>query len=123
MRCFGLKNWGSKGRVNVIGAILDDKLLNISIFNNNIDSDIFLAWIKELTKVIPEKSVLVLDNASFHKREEISLIIKDKDCILEFLPPYSPDLNPIEKKWAQAKKLRQKYLCTPYELFEKYMTN
>ena len=69
MRCFGLKNWGTKGRVNVIGAILDDKLLNISIFNNTIDSDIFLAWIKELIKVIPEKSVLVLDNASFHKRE------------------------------------------------------
>ncbi|WP_417911164.1 transposase, partial [Candidatus Electronema sp. PJ] len=37
---------------------------------------------------------------------------------LEFLPPYSPDLNPIEHKWAQAKVLRKKYRCSVEELFQ-----
>jgi transposase len=38
------------------------------------------------------------------------------------LPPYSPELNPIEKKWAQAKSIRRKNRCDPYQLFEKFMT-
>ena len=38
-------------------------------------------------------------------------------CIVEFLPPYSPDLNPIEKKWAQAKSIRRKFNYTVDELF------
>lgn len=40
-RCFGLKNWNTKGGVNAIGAILDNKFLNISTFKSSIDSDFF----------------------------------------------------------------------------------
>jgi transposase len=36
---------------------------------------------------------------------------------LLYLPPYSPDLNPIEKKWAQAKAIRKQNRCSCYELF------
>ena len=42
--------------------------------------------------------------------------------ILEYLPPYSPDLNPIEPKCSQAKSRRRKYRCDVDTLFEKYMT-
>jgi transposase len=42
-----------------------------------------------------------MDNASFHKRQDIQEAITQAGHILEYLPPYSPDLNPIEKKWAQ----------------------
>ncbi|WP_198139645.1 transposase [Candidatus Orientia mediorientalis] len=41
---------------------------------------------------------------------------------MEYLPPYSPDLNPIEKKWFQAKSRRMKYHCGVDTLFEKYIT-
>ncbi|WP_420797792.1 transposase [Pasteurella atlantica] len=47
-------------------------------------------------------SVLVIDNATFHKRQDMITAIQDKGIILEFLPPYSPDLNPIEKKWGSS---------------------
>lgn len=43
--------------------------------------------------------------------------IEQHNHILEFLPPYSPDLNPIEKKWAQAKSIRRQFNYTPEELF------
>jgi transposase len=43
-----------------------------------------------------------MDNASFHKRQDIQEAITQAGHILAYLPPYSPDLNPIEKKWAQA---------------------
>jgi hypothetical protein len=47
------------------------------------------------------------DNASFHKRADFQHLIEQQGHLLEFLPPYSPDLNPIEHKWAQAKALRR----------------
>ena len=40
---------------------------------------------------------------------------------LEFLPPYSPDLNLIENKWSQAKSIRRKHECSTLELFQKYL--
>ena len=43
-------------------------------------------------------------------------MINDHDCTLEFLPPYSPDLNPIEHKWAHAKAIRKQYHCNVDDL-------
>jgi transposase len=47
-----------------------------------------------------------MDNATFHKNKLLQNEIKEAGHILLYLPPYSPDLNPIEQKWAQAKSLR-----------------
>ena len=45
-------------------------------------------------------SVLVLDNASIHRKDDLRVLIEDGiGGVLEFLPPYSPDYNPIEKSW------------------------
>jgi len=46
-----------------------------------------------------------MDNATFHKSEESQRLIKEAGCRILFLPPYSPDLNPIEIFWANFKKL------------------
>jgi len=84
----------------------------------NINADVFYAWlIEELLPNTLKKSVIVLDNATFHKRNDAKQAIIQNDNILEFLPPYSPDLNPIEKKWAQAKNIRRQFQYSPDELF------
>ena len=44
-----------------------------------------------------------MDNAAFHKSEYTKKLIDNADCQLLFLPPYSPDFNPIEKFWANLK--------------------
>ncbi|WP_420837714.1 transposase [Arsenophonus endosymbiont of Bemisia tabaci] len=44
-RCVGLKNWGAKGRTNVIGALLGTTLFAIGLFDININSDVFYAWV------------------------------------------------------------------------------
>ncbi len=81
--------------------------------------DVFEAWIRqELLPVLPNGNIVVMDNASFHKSEKTQELIEAAGCLLEFLPPYSPDLNPIEHKWAQAKKRRRKLSCTVDELFQ-----
>ena len=108
-RCYGIKDWQAKGRTNVVGALLGSSLLCVCLFNTNINSEIFYQWtIKELIPRVQKHSVVVMDNASFHKRQDIKDAFEEAGIILEYLPPYSPDLNPIEHKWAQAKAVRRK---------------
>ena len=52
-----------------------------------------------------------MDNASFHKRADMVEAIKQSGALLEWLPPYSPDLHPIEKTWVQAKAIRKRERC------------
>ena len=58
-----------------------------------------------------------MDNAAFHKDKAMQEQLINAGVTLEYLPPYSPDLNPIEHKWAQAKSLRRSFNCSIDELF------
>jgi hypothetical protein len=120
-RCFGTHDWGAKGRTNVIGALLCGALLTISMFDMNVNTEIFNAWvIGDLIPKLPPKSVVIMDNASFHKGSPMHKALDDAGHTLLYLPPYSPDMNPIEKKWAQAKAIRRRVGCSIEELFQRY---
>jgi len=54
-----------------------------------------------------EKHIVVMDNAAIHKSEKTRELIANTGATLLFLPPYSPDLNPVEKDFANIKKLRE----------------
>jgi transposase len=117
-RCFGKHDWHSKRRTNVIGALIGACLLTVCLFKGSINSDVFHGWVKEdLLPKLPQNSVLVMDNATFHKRADTQALIQKAGVILEYLPSYSPDLNPIEHKWAQAKSLRKSSNCSIFSLF------
>jgi transposase len=120
-RCFGIHDWHARGRTNVIGALLGGSLLTACLFSCNIDSDVFQGWLTgDLIPKLPPGCVLVMDNATFHKRQDMKEAIKNAGHTLQYLPPYSPDLNPIENKWAQAKAIRKKNKCKIDELFKDY---
>jgi len=92
--------------------------LNVGRFDTEINADVFYAWLsQELLTSRPGNSVIVLDNATFHQRREALEAIEKAGHRVEFLPPESPDLNPIEKKWAPAKSIRRKFGYSPDELF------
>lgn len=119
-RCYANKDWHARGRINAIGAIIGFTLLTVCLFNCNINSDVFYAWLTEdLIPKIPQNSVIVMDNASFHKRRDMIDAIESAGHTPLFLPPYSPDLNPIEHKWAQVKARRRRERCDVTELFSK----
>jgi len=62
-----------------------------------------------------------MDNATFHKRADMLEAITKRGCIVEFLPPYSPDLNPTGKKCAEFKSTRRKLRCSIEDLFTKHV--
>ena len=82
-------------------------------YEGTTDSVLFEFWFEHcLLKAAKPGSVIVLDNATFHRKSELPKLAKKKKCKVLFLPAYSPDLNPIEKKWAWLKqKLRELLPC------------
>ena len=118
-RCFGAQDWHARGRVNVLGALLAGVLLTVGLTDGNVDADVFNLWLEhDLIPKLPPASVVVMDNATFHKRADTKAMIRNAGHTLEFLPPYSPDLNPIEHKWAQAKARRRKTGQAPELIFQ-----
>ena len=117
-RCPGQSDWHARGRINVLGALLAGALLTTSLTTANVDADIFNLWLRhDLLPKLPPGAVVVMDNARFHKRSDTKTMIEDAGHILEYLPPYSPELNPIEPKWAQAKAKRRKTGQKTEEIF------
>jgi len=118
-RCYGSHDWGAKGRTNVIGALLGGTLLTASLFHTTVNTDVFNAWVtQDLLPQLPSNSVVVMDNATFHKGKEMITALDKAGHTLLYLPPYSPDLNPIEHKWAQAKAIKRKLNCDLNTLFQ-----
>lgn len=73
----------------------------LGLFQCSINSYVFYAWITQaLIPIPPPITVVVMDNASFYKRSGILAALQKTDAMMKFLPPYSPELNPIEYKWA-----------------------
>jgi len=93
-------------------------LLSIGLTTANVGADLLTIWLEQdLAPKLPAKSVLVMDNATFHKRADTRAMIEAAGHRLEYLPPYSPDLNPIEQKWAQAKAVRRRTGRTTEQIF------
>ncbi len=118
-RCTDRLDWHAKGRINVIGALLAGVLLSVGLTETNVDADIFNLWLRhDLIPKLPPESVLVLDNATFHKRADTRAMIDAEGHVLEYLPAYSPDPNKIEHKWTQAKSIRRKTGKAVDEIFK-----
>ncbi len=67
----------------------------VGLFFCSINSDVFYAWVTQrLLPIRPPHCVIVMDNVSFHKRQDIQSARQKSGFILEYLPTYSPDLNP-----------------------------
>jgi isftu1 transposase len=115
----GLRGKGVSGEISgkrfarqsVISALFKGKFLAPMCYEGTCDTTLFNTWLKEMLilNLIPGQ-VLILDNASFHKSAESQKLVEAAGCKILFLPPYSPDLNPIEKYWANMKKKVREFL-------------
>lgn len=98
-------------RITVISAYSNalKTLVSPMFFDGNTDTEIFNIWIEKcLVPELKPNQVIVMDNATFHKSEATRKLIESVECKLLYLPPYSPDLNPIEQKWGHVKNMVKK---------------
>ena len=121
-RCQGVHDWQGKTVVQAIGALLEGSLLTVCLIAGMVNGAVFKAWLaQDLIPKLTTSCVVVMDNATFHKVNGISELIEKAGHQLLYLPPYSPDLNPIERKWAQVKALRNKLRTNDIDaLFKDY---
>lgn len=79
------------------------------VFDGPINGALFLAWVQQfLVPVLRPGDIVVLDNLGSHKSPAVRRAIRAAGAHLLFLPPYSPDLNPIEQVFAKLKALLRK---------------
>jgi transposase len=83
------------------------------------DKDVFVQYVRHvLVPSLRPGDIVVLDNLGAHKDNGASVLIEAAGAELRFLPPYSPDLNPIEKMWSKVKAfLRRVKARTQEELY------
>lgn len=104
----GFRSGHKRPRTTIIGALSGKKLLSPFLFHGTTNTKIFNMWLKEsLLPVLKKGSTIVMDNATFHKSIDTRELVKAAGCKILFLPPYSPDLNPIEQVWANIKRFRK----------------
>ena len=129
IRLLAEKSGNRKGkRVSVIAVRNYKHELSSSFyFEGSTNKEVFKTYLKKiLLPELPYNSYLIMDNASFHKGRDVEELISFYKINLIYLPPYSPDLNPIEKKWSQIKSVYRKlnhYFEDKVRLLDIILTN
>jgi transposase len=96
-------NWGTN--LTMIGAIRKAGWVTLSTLFKTANADRFVAWVRRrLAPRLRKGEVVVLDNAKPHHNPRVRESIEAVGASVLYLPPYSPDFNPIEPCWAIAKK-------------------
>lgn len=111
----GKKSGKCYQRTNIIAGCVNGESIAPLVFNGSCDTKLVVQWVQEsLIKELKPGQIVIMDNASFHKSVKIKELIESVGCRLMYLPPYSPDLNPIEKFWANMKR----WIRSHIDLFE-----
>jgi transposase len=88
----------------VVAGLRVDGLVAPAVFDGPIDNPTFLAYVEQvLVPTLRPGDVVVLDNLTMHKQPEVQAAIERVGAWIRFLPPYSPDFNPIEQAFAKLK--------------------
>ncbi len=107
-KIYGDVSGNNRKDVNLIMAQRRERWLAPVVFKGSCNTELVNTWLKDfLLKELDQPSVIVMDNASFHKKADIKAILKKAGHAMLALPAYSPDLNPIEQSFALLKKRRQ----------------
>jgi transposase len=112
-----LRGWGPKGErlrgfaphghwrtLTFLGALRCDRLTAPCVFDGPINGECFRAYVEQqLVPVLKPGDIVIMDNLASHKSAGLRRIIRAAGARLWYLPPYSPDLNPIEQAFAKIK--------------------
>ena len=100
---------GHHKTLTFIAGLRCDGLIAPCVFDGPIDGESFLAWVVQfLVKQLRPGDIVVMDNLSSHKNKAVRQATRSVRAKLFYLPPHSPDLNPIEQAFSKLKTLLRK---------------
>jgi transposase len=103
-RVIGRVPWGHWKTVTFTAALRQDGLTAPFVIDCPMNGTIFVEYVRQcLLPTLALGDIVVLDNLSAHKLDQVRQLIEGAGAELRYLPPYSPDLNPIEPSFAQIK--------------------
>jgi transposase len=92
-----------------LAALRSDRIAAPCVIDGPINGESFLAYVEQmLAPTLKPGDIVIMDNLGSHKGQAVRRAIRDAGAKLFFLPPYSPDLNPIEQVFAKLKTLLRK---------------
>lgn len=101
--------YGHWKTLTFVAGLRCDQIVAPCVFDQPINATSFLAWIEQaLVPTLSAGDIVVMDNLSSHKNVAVRAAIRAAGAKLFFLPPYSPDLNPIEQVFSKLKTLLRK---------------
>ena len=117
-----IRGWGPRGRkliataphgkwrtLTFLGALRCDRIDAPCVVDGPINGESFLAYVEQfLVPTLKPGDIVIMDNLGSHKGPAVRRAIRAAGAKLFFLPPYSPDLNPIEQLFAKLKTLLRK---------------
>jgi transposase len=96
------KNYGEN--LTMLGALSASGVEALMTVNGATDGEVFLAFVREvLAPTLEPGDVVVWDNLGAHRSAAVRAVVEARGARLLFLPPYSPDMNPIERCWSKMK--------------------
>ena len=108
-RLIGKVPQGHRKTLTFVAGLRCDGIIAPCVFDGPINAESFLAWVIQfLVPDLRPGDIVVMDNLSSHKGKAVRRAIRAAGAKLFFLPPYSPDLNPIEKAFSKLKTLLRK---------------
>lgn len=105
--------------LTVLGALTSEGLLAAMTVESPTDGEVFLAYLEQvLCPRLQPGQIVVMDNLAAHKVEGVRQRIESVGAQLLYLPPYSPDFNPIEPAWSKVKQLLRGAKARTLEVLE-----
>jgi len=115
----GKSTQGSWKTITMIGAIGLKGFRGFMTVDSPTDAEVFRAFVRhELRHHLRPGDIVVMDNLSSHKDAEVMRIINKSGAEVLYLPPYSPEFNPIEKVWAKLKEILRRLDTLTRENFD-----
>jgi transposase len=109
-RVIGRIPWGHWKTVTFVGGLRNDALTAPFVIDKPMNGPIFIEYVRQcLVPTLKQGDIVVMDNLPAHKPEEVRETIEQAGAELRYLPPYSPDLNPIENSFAPLKAYLRKH--------------
>jgi len=102
--------------VTLLSAVRVDGPLAPFLIDGAVDGPVFSAWVEQsLLRELRPGDVVIMDNLSTHRIADVSRLLGENGHEFFYLPPYSPDFNPIENMWSKVKSILRRLEARTYE--------